>query len=134
MKMKITERKYPLCAALATALVAATVATAASPAASPASAGTGKRPNIVIILGDDLGFSDMGCFGGEIKTPNLDSLAQAGVRCTQFYTHASCSPTRSMLLTGVDTHLNGLGNMDEWTAFASRSPTAGTRSSRARST
>jgi hypothetical protein len=43
----------------------------------------------------------MGCFGGEIKTPHLDSLAKAGVRCTQFYTHASCSPTRSMLLTGV---------------------------------
>ena len=113
MKMKITDRKHLIRAALVTALVAAT---AASPAASPSSAGTGKRPNIVIILGDDLGFSDMGCFGGEIKTPNFDSLAQAGVRCTQFYTHASCSPTRSLLLTGVDTHLNGLGNMDEWTA------------------
>lgn len=75
-----------------------------------------KRPNIVIILGDDLGFSDLGCFGGEIKTPNLDSLAKAGVRGTQFYTSASCSPTRSMLLSGVDTHRNGLGNMDEWTA------------------
>jgi arylsulfatase len=130
LKMKITDRKHLTRAALVTALVAAT---AASPAASPSSVGTGKRPNIVIILGDDLGFSDMGCFGSEIKTPNLDSLVQAGVRCTQFYTHASCSPTRSMLLTGVDTHLNGLGNMDEWTAFASRSPTAGTRSSRARS-
>ena len=130
MKMKITDRKHLIRAALVTALVAAT---AALPAASPASAGTEKRPNIVIILGDDLGFSDMGCFGGEIKTPNLDSLVQARVRCTQFYTHASCSPTRSMLLTGVDTHLNGLGNMDEWTAFASRSPSAGTRSWRARS-
>jgi arylsulfatase len=90
--------------------------TLAAPAASPSTAGTGKRPNIVIILGDDLGFADMGAFGSEIKTPNLDSLAKSGVRCTQFYTHASCSPTRSMLLTGVDTHLNGLGNMDEWTA------------------
>jgi arylsulfatase A-like enzyme len=75
-----------------------------------------RRPNIVIILGDDLGFADMGSFGSEIKTPNLDSLAMNGVRFTNFYTHASCSPTRSMLLTGVDTHLNGLGNMDEWTA------------------
>jgi arylsulfatase A-like enzyme len=84
--------------------------------ASPSTAGTGKRPNIVIILGDDLGFSDMGSFGGEIKTPNLDSLAKGGVRFTQFYTHASCSPTRSMLLSGVDTHRNGLGNMDEWIA------------------
>ncbi|MCJ7440400.1 MAG: sulfatase-like hydrolase/transferase, partial [Thermoanaerobaculaceae bacterium] len=75
-----------------------------------------RRPNIVIILGDDLGFADMGAFGSEIKTPSLDSLAKEGVRFTNFYTHASCSPTRSMLLSGVDTHLNGLGNMSEWTA------------------
>jgi arylsulfatase len=75
-----------------------------------------RRPNIVIILGDDLGYADMGSFGSEIKTPNLDSLARDGVRFTNFYTHASCSPTRSVLLSGVDTHLNGLGNMDEWTA------------------
>ena len=75
-----------------------------------------KRPNIVIILADDMGFADMGSFGGEINTPNLDALAQAGVRFTQFYTHASCSPTRSVMLSGIDTHLNGLGNMAEWTA------------------
>jgi len=75
-----------------------------------------KRPNIVIILGDDMGFSDMGMFGSEIKTPNLDRLSQCGVRFTNFYTCASCSPTRSVLLSGVDTHINGLGNMDEWTA------------------
>jgi len=79
-------------------------------------ADTPGRPNIVIILGDDLGFADMGEFGSEIKTPNLDSLAKDGVRFTNFYTHASCSPTRSILLSGVDTHLNGLGNMDEWAA------------------
>ena len=75
-----------------------------------------RRPNIVVILGDDMGFADMGSFGSEIKTPNLDSLANEGVRFTNFYTHASCSPTRSMLISGVDTHLNGLGNMSEWTA------------------
>jgi arylsulfatase A-like enzyme len=113
MKMIITDMKHLIRAALLTALVATT---AASPAASPSIAGTGKRPNIVIILGDDLGYSDLGCFGSEIKTPNLDSLAKAGVRFTQFYTSASCSPTRSMLLTGVDTHLNGLGCMNEWAA------------------
>jgi arylsulfatase len=62
-----------------------------------------------------MGFADIGSFGSEIRTPNLDSLKD-GVRFTNFYTHASCSPTRSMLLTGVDTHVNGLGNMDEWTA------------------
>ena len=75
-----------------------------------------KRPNIVIILGDDLGFADMGSFGSEIKTPHLDSLAKEGVRFTNFYTNASCSPTRSVLLSGVDMHQNGLGNMDEWAA------------------
>ena len=77
---------------------------------------TQRRPNIVIILADDMGYSDMGSFGSEIKTPNLDRLSNAGTRFTNFYTHASCSPTRSMLLSGVDTHLNGLGNMGEWTA------------------
>jgi arylsulfatase len=91
---------------------AATVA----PAATASSTTSGKRPNIVILLADDMGYSDLGCFGSEIKTPNLDSLAKAGVRFTQFYTHASCSPTRAMLLSGTDTHLNGLGNMNEWTA------------------
>jgi len=75
-----------------------------------------KKPNIVIILADDMGYADLGSFGSEIQTPHLDALAQEGVRFTQFYTHASCSPTRSMLLSGVDTHLNGLGNMDEWIA------------------
>jgi arylsulfatase A-like enzyme len=88
----------------------------ASLLAAPAAAQANRRPNIVIILGDDLGFADLGSFGGEIRTPNIDSLAKEGVRFNNFYTHASCSPTRSMLLSGVDTHLNGLGNMDEWTA------------------
>ena len=63
-----------------------------------------------------MGYADLGSFGGEIDTPNIDALAGEGVRFTNFYTHASCSPTRSMLLSGVDTHLNGLGNMSEWTA------------------
>jgi arylsulfatase len=113
MKTYTIELQHLLHAALVTALVATT---AASQSASPSAAATGKRPNIVILLADDLGFSDLGCFGSEIKTPNLDSLAKAGVRCTQFYTSASCSPTRSMLLSGTDTHLNGLGNMNEMTA------------------
>ena len=77
---------------------------------------TDRRPNIVLIVTDDMGFADIGAFGGEIATPNIDSLASNGVRFTNFYTHASCSPTRSMLLSGVDTHINGLGNMSEWTA------------------
>ena len=75
-----------------------------------------RRPNIVLIVTDDMGYADIGAFGGEIATPNIDALASDGVRFTNFYTHASCSPTRSMLLSGVDTHLNGLGNMSEWIA------------------
>jgi len=75
-----------------------------------------RRPNIVLIVTDDMGYADIGAFGGEIATPNIDALAADGVRFTNFYTHASCSPTRSMLLSGVDTHLNGLGNMSEWIA------------------
>jgi arylsulfatase len=100
---------------LSTLSIVVLVAALAAPAIASA-ADAPRRPNIVIILGDDMGFADMGSFGSEIKTPNLDSLARDGVRFTSFYTHASCSPTRSMLLSGVDTHLNGLGNMDEWTA------------------
>jgi arylsulfatase len=92
---------------MAAALAAPSIGTAAD---------ASRRPNIVVILADDLGYADMGSFGGEIRTPNLDSLASDGVRFTNFYTHASCSPTRSMFLSGVDTHLNGLGNMDEWIA------------------
>ncbi|MCD6049488.1 MAG: atsA 17 [Verrucomicrobia bacterium] len=66
------------------------------------------RPNIVIIMADDLGFSDVGCFGGEIRTPNIDSLAQNGLRFTQFYNAARCCPTRASLLTGQYAHKVGL--------------------------
>ncbi len=71
------------------------------------------RPNILLIVADDLGYGDLGAFGGEIDTPVLDALATAGGRFTRFYTHVSCSPTRSLLLTGVDNHRNGLGTMAE---------------------
>ena len=94
-----------------------TVVTVAVVSTAPAIAqGTPRRPNVVLILADDMGYADMGAFGGEIKTPNLDALAKSGVRFTNFYTHASCSPTRSIVLTGVDSHLNGMGNMDEMMA------------------
>ncbi|MCB0665521.1 MAG: arylsulfatase [Saprospiraceae bacterium] len=71
------------------------------------------RPNIVIIVADDLGYSDLGCFGSEISTPNIDALAAAGRIFTGFYTAATCSPTRAMLLAGVDNHQAGLGDMAE---------------------
>ncbi len=70
-----------------------------------------KPPNIVLIVGDDVGYSDLGAYGGEINTPNLDALAAAGTRFANFHVTASCSPTRAMLMTGVDNHLSGLGNM-----------------------
>jgi arylsulfatase len=82
----------------------------------PASAQEARRPNIVLIVADDMGYSDMGCYGGEISTPNLDALAARGVRLTNFYTGPSCSPSRAMILSGTDSHVAGLGNMDEWTA------------------
>jgi arylsulfatase A-like enzyme len=73
------------------------------------------RPNILLIVADDLGFSDPGCFGGEIRTPHLDQLAAEGIRNTAFYTLPVCSPTRGMLLTGVDNHHNGYGTMEgDW--------------------
>src|ERR1043165_6131000 len=63
-----------------------------------------KKPNIVLIVADDLGYSDLGCFGSEISTPNIDSLATQGQMFTNFYTAATCSPSRSMLLSGNDNH------------------------------
>lgn len=71
------------------------------------------RPNILLIVADDLAYTDIGAFGGEIETPNLDALAAAGVRLAQFYAAPTCSPTRSMLMSGTDSHLAGLGNMSE---------------------
>lgn len=72
-----------------------------------------QRPNFLLIVADDLGWSDLGSFGGEIETPNLDAIATSGVRFTDFHTAPTCSPTRSMLLSGVDNHQAGLGSMAE---------------------
>src|SRR5690348_5189811 len=71
------------------------------------------RPNIVLIMADDMGFSDIGCYGGEIQTPNLDALAAKGKRFTQFYNTARCCPTRAALLTGLYSHQAGVGHMME---------------------
>lgn len=70
------------------------------------------RPNIIVILVDDMGFSDIGCYGSEIPTPNLDALAATGVRFTQFYNTPRCSPTRASLLTGLYPHQAGMGWLD----------------------
>jgi len=71
----------------------------------------GKGPNIIVMMSDDMGFSDIGCYGGEIQTPNLDNLAANGLRFTQFYNSARCCPTRASLLTGLYPHQTGIGHM-----------------------
>lgn len=87
------------------------IATLAALSGVAAQAASPARPNIVLILADDLGWSDLGCYGGEIKTPHLDALAQAGLRFTQFYNTARCCPTRASLLTGLYPHQAGVGSM-----------------------
>jgi len=72
-----------------------------------------KRPNIILIMSDDMGYSDIGCYGGEIRTPNLDNLATNGLRYTQFYNTARSCPTRASLLTGLHPHQAGIGHMME---------------------
>ena len=71
-----------------------------------------SQPNILLIVADDLGYAELGAYGGEIHTPAIDSLAETGVRYTSFYAHSNCSPTRAMLFSGMDSHLAGLGAMD----------------------
>ncbi len=80
-------------------------------AAGAAAAAPRKRPNIILIMADDMGFSDIGCYGGEISTPNLDRLARGGVRFAQFYNTARCCPTRASLMTGLYPHQAGIGHM-----------------------
>lgn len=69
------------------------------------------QPNIILIMSDDVGYSDIGCYGGEIRTPNLDALAAGGLRYTQFYNTSRCCPTRAALLTGLHQHQAGIGHM-----------------------
>lgn len=71
------------------------------------------RPNIILIMADDMGFSDIGCYGGEIQTPNLDRLAEHGLRYTQFYNTARCCPTRASLMSGLYAHQTGMGAMTQ---------------------
>jgi len=100
-------KRAPLGAAsLQALLVLALSAPAAAEQAAPA------RPNIVLVMADDLGFSDVGSYGGEIPTPSLDRLAAQGARFTQFYDAARCSPTRASLLTGRTPHAVGVGHLN----------------------
>ena len=72
---------------------------------------TDSKPNIIVILADDLGYSDLGCFGSEIETPRLDDLAENGLRFTQMYNAARCCPSRASLLTGLYQNQAGVGFM-----------------------
>jgi arylsulfatase len=95
----------------------AVTAQAPQPGADPATGAASsdpdpdRRPNLVLIVADDLGWSDLGAFGGEIPTPNLDALAAGGMMLTQFYANQSCAPTRAMLMSGTDAHRAGLGSL-----------------------
>lgn len=73
-----------------------------------------QRPNFLLVVADDLGWTDIGSYGGEIDTPHIDALAQQGVKFTDFHVSVSCSPTRSMLISGNDNHVAGLGNMGNY--------------------
>ena len=94
-------------------VLSAVLFVAATSSSLHAAASSGSRPNIVIIMADDMGFSDIGCYGSEIATPNLDRLARGGLRFTQFYNAARCCPTRAALLTGLYPHQAGVGHMME---------------------
>ena len=101
---------------LASWLLILLLASAASSPQMPATAS--KRPNIILIMADDMGFSDIGCYGGEIRTPNLDRLGRKGLRFTQFYNAARCCPSRASLLTGQYPHKAGIGEMVESGTYA----------------
>jgi arylsulfatase len=87
-----------------------------------------RRPNFLIILADDLGFSDIGPFGGEISTPHLDQLAKTSILFTDFHAAAACSPSRAMIMTGTDHHIAGLGNLIEWTNISGQNDPNGNMS------
>lgn len=92
------------------------IANASGPRSVVPPSGDEVRPNIVLIVADDLGFSDLGYLGGEIRTPHLDALARRGITLKQFRASPACSPTRAMLMTGVDHHRSGFGTMREMVA------------------
>ncbi|RIX76887.1 arylsulfatase [Acidovorax cavernicola] len=93
--------------------LAAVLAAGAGLAMAAGTEAGARRPNILLIVADDLGYSDIGAFGGEIATPNLDALARRGLRLTNFYASPFCSPTRAMLMSGADSHQVGFGSMAE---------------------
>ena len=116
MKTTTTSKPRRLACAgvIAVAAAVTTLAACTTPHTSaPPLLALPERPNILVIVADDLGYSDLGAFGGEIATPHLDALAAGGRMLTNFHTRSVCSPTRASLLSGADHHLAGVGNMAE---------------------
>jgi hypothetical protein len=102
-------------------LLASTAAVASmGKVAADAQSRTSSKPNIVVILADDQGYSDWGCFGSEIPTPNIDALAAGGLKFTTFYNTPKCSPSRASLLTGAYPHQAGLGHLEQFAFPGSR--------------
>jgi arylsulfatase A-like enzyme len=101
--------RFIIATALAAAIAACSSGGSPQTAGSATSSVAGKRPNIVYILADDLGYADIGVFGSEIPTPNLDALAKGGMLLTDFYAAMSCAPTRAMVMSGMDNHQAGMG-------------------------
>ena len=114
-----TSRRDLLNLAAFTALLCSSTSLSATLRADPG-VSAAPRPNIVVILVDDMGFSDVGCYGSEIPTPNIDALAAGGLRFTQFYNTPRCSPSRAALLTGTYPHQAGLGHLESFVVPGSR--------------
>ena len=100
------------CSLLGACALLVSLATACAPG-DQTSELAAERPNFIVFLMDDTGYGDIGAYGSEVSTPNIDRIAADGMQFTNYHTAATCSPTRSMLLTGVDNHLTGMGNMIE---------------------
>lgn len=106
----MTSRREFLQASLYTG-ASALLSTSGKQSSAQQAGSTGKRPNIVLILADDMGFSDLGCYGSEIETPNIDALAQDGLRFSDFHNSPRCCPSRAALMTGLYSHQAGMGMM-----------------------
>ena len=94
------------------ATFAVLLAACGEPVTAASASDAGERPNVLLILADDLGYTDLGAFGSEIDTPNLDALAFSGLRLSNFHMAPTCAPSRAMLLTGADNHIAGLGTQE----------------------